>query len=286
MKPELPTFLACDAPYEAADAVLLGVPFDGTTTFRPGARFGPAAMRGESFGLETYSPYCDRDLGERKICDVGDLELPFGNAQRVLDLTERAVDGILSDGKRPLLLGGEHLITLGAVRAALRRYPALHVIQFDAHTDLRGEYLGEELTHAGVMLQIWKLTGDGRVHQFGIRSGERAEFQFAALHTDLHRFSLDGFEKTVAGLAGLPVYVTVDLDVLDPGCFCGTGTPEPGGVSFSALLQALLALDALDIIGADVCELSPHYDPSGASTAAACKVVRELLLQLRPADAN
>ncbi len=274
-------FLGCDAEYQNADIVLFGVPFDGTTSFRPGTRFGPSAIRSESFGLETYSPYCDRDLVDCRVFDGGDLELPFGNPSRMLELTERYTERVLSDGKLPVMLGGEHLVTLGAVRAVLARYPEAHIIHFDAHTDLRSDYLGEELSHATVMRQIWKLVGDGRIHQFGIRSGEREEFSFAGLHTDLHKFDLRDFEALVPELAGKPVYFSLDLDVLDPSVFCGTGTPEPGGVSFRELLEAVLRLHALNIVGCDVNELSPHYDQSGASTAVACKIVRELLLQLK-----
>lgn len=281
MKCNVETFLACDRDYAQAQIVLLGVPFDGTTSFRPGTRFGPSAIRGESFGLETYSPYCDRDLTEIAVCDVGDLELPFGNPQQVLEMTKAHTAQILSDGKIPFLLGGEHLITLGAVQAMLERYPDLHLIQFDAHTDLRDAYLGQPLTHAGVIKQIWNLTGDGRIHQFGIRSGEREEFQFARAHTCFHPFDLSGFEETVAALEGKPVYVTLDLDVLDPSVLCGTGTPEAGGVSFQELMQAVLQLHRLRVVGCDINELSPHYDPSGSSTATACKLTREMLLQLK-----
>lgn len=274
-------FIGCEAEYRDADIVLFGVPFDGTTSFRPGTRFGPSAIRSESFGLETYSPYCDRDLTDRRVFDGGDLELPFGNPRRMLELTEDCAARVLADGKLPFMLGGEHLVTLGAVRAVLARYPDLHVIHFDAHTDLRTDYLGEELSHATVMYQIWKLVGDGRIHQFGIRSGEREEFMFAAGHTDLHKFDLRDFEALIPQLAGKPVYFSLDLDVLDPSVFCGTGTPEPGGVSFRELLEAVLRLHSLNIVGCDVNELSPHYDHSGASTAVACKLVREILLQLK-----
>ncbi len=281
MNRNLQCFLSCEAEYDEADIALFGVPFDGTTSFRPGARFGPAAIRGESFGLETYSPYCGRDLIDCRIFDGGDLEPPFGNPRRMLALTQEYAARVLEDGKLPVMLGGEHLITLGAVRAVLERYPGLHVIHFDAHTDLRSDYLGEELSHATVMRQIWKLVGDGRIHQFGIRSGERYEFEFAGAHTDLHPFNLHDFESFLPSLAGKPVYFSLDLDVLDPSVFCGTGTPEPGGVGFQELLDAVLQLHRLNIVGCDINELSPHYDHSGASTAVACKIVRELLLQLK-----
>jgi agmatinase len=275
------TFIGCDKEYTKADTVLLGVPFDGTASFRPGSRFAPNAMRIDSYGLETYSPYADRDLTDCKICDIGDLPLPFGNADKVLTMTEKTACDILSAGKRPVMLGGEHLVTLGAVRAMFKAYPDLHVVHLDAHTDLHGEYLGEPLSHATVLRRVWDLLGDGRIHQFGIRSGEKSEFDFADAHTDMHRFSLAGFAEMLETLQGKPVYFTLDLDVLDPAYLPGTGTPEPGGVSFSDLLSAVLKLHKLNLVGCDIVELAPHYDPSGASTAVACKIVREILLQMK-----
>lgn len=275
------TFLGCESTYEDAKAVLFGVPFDGTTSFRPGTRFGPSAIRNESFGIETYSPYCDRDLLDYAIFDGGDMDLPFGNPSLVLDQVEDYVRQLLETEKLPVMLGGEHLITLGAIRAMVDVYPDLHIIHLDAHTDLRDEYLGEELTHAGVMKQAWKLVGDGKIYQFGIRSGERHEFAFAKEHTFLRKFDLVGFVDVVEKLKGKPVYVTLDLDVLDPSVFWGTGTPEAGGVTFKELMEGVLLLDQLNVVGMDINELSPHYDHSGASTAVACKLTREMLLQLK-----
>ncbi len=280
MNKNISTFIACESEYDEAKIVLFGAPFDGTTSFRPGTRFGPAAIRNESFGIETYSPYCDRDLTEIKVFDGGDLDFPFGNTYKVLDEIYDYTKKILTDEKIPVMLGGEHLITLGAVRAAYEKYPDLHIIHLDAHTDLRDEYLGEALTHSGVMKQIWNFLGDGRIYQLGIRSGEKHEFEFAKNHTRLYKFDLDEFRRVVEELKGKPVYFTLDLDVLDPSCFWGTGTPEAGGVTFKELLNAVLKLGDLNIVGCDINELSPHYDQSGASTALACKITRELLLQL------
>jgi len=280
MERNIHTFLACDAEYGEADLVLFGAPFDGTTSFRPGARFGPSAIRSESFGIETYSPYSDRDLAQCRVFDGGDLELPFGNTLRALNMISEYAGRLVSADKRFVMLGGEHLVTLGSVRPLLEKYPDLHLIQLDAHTDLREEYLGEELSHATVMYRIWKLLGDGRIHQFGIRSGEKYEFEFAAEHTKLRKFDLSGFAETVEQLRGKPVYFTLDLDVLDPSIFCGTGTPEAGGVTFKELLEAVGQLHQLDIVGCDINELAPHYDQSGASTAAACKITREIILQI------
>lgn len=278
LKPYSETFFACACEYDRAETVLFGAPFDSTTSFRPGARFASRVMRQESFGLETYSPYQDRDLADAAIFDSGELELCFGNTEHALKDIEARTAEILSAGKCPVMIGGEHLVTLGAVRAAVKAHPELCILHFDAHTDLREEYLGEPLSHASVLRRCWELVGDGRIHQFGIRSGLREEFLWAAEHTNLVKFGFDGLGDAVKSLAGKPVYLTLDLDVLDPSVLPGTGTPEAGGVSFMQLLNALLALRGLNIVACDINELAPVYDQSGTSTATALKVLRELLL--------
>jgi agmatinase len=282
MTPNIETFIGCESSYEEAKIVLFGAPFDSTTSFRPGARFGSAAMRHESFGLETYSPYQDKDLTDCAVFDSGDLELCFGSAEAALADIEARAEEILADGKLPLLMGGEHLVTLGSVRAVCKRYPDLHVIHFDAHADLRDDYLGARLSHACVIRRCHDLLGDGRIHQFCIRSGDREEFRFAKAHTDLHPFSFEGLAELTETLAksGVPVYFTIDLDCLDPAAFPGTGTPEAGGVTFPQLLEAIRLVSRTRVVAADVNELAPMLDPSGVSTAAACKVLRELLLAL------
>ena len=275
------TFSGCDSDYTDAELVIFGAPFDSTTSYRPGTRFGPSAIRHESFGLETYSPYQDKDLEDHAIMDSGDLELCFGSSDQALKDIQGRAEQILQDGKIPLLLGGEHLVTLGSVRAAVQKYPDLHIIHFDAHTDLREDYLGAKLSHACVIRRCHDILGDGRIHQFGIRSGERAEWKFArAGHTDLHPFNLNGLEETVKALQSAPIYFTIDLDVLDPSCFPGTGTPEAGGVDFMQLLEAIRTVCSGNVVAADVNELCPILDQTGASTAIAGKVVRELMLAI------
>ena len=280
------TFIGCESSYEEADMVLYGAPFDSTTSYRPGARFGPAAIRHESYGLETVSPYQEADLCDCRVFDSVDMELCFGSSEAALADIEARAEQILSDGKFPLLLGGEHLVTLGAVRAVLKRHPDLHIIHFDAHADLRDDYLGAGLSHACVLRRCHDLMGDGRIHQFCIRSGDRSEFEFAKQHTDMHRFDFSGLEELTKRLAkaGTPVYLTIDLDCLDPSCFPGTGTPEAGGVSFMELLNAIRTVTKANIAGADINELAPMLDASGVSTAAACKVLRELILALNIRD--
>lgn len=282
MKQNVETFIGCDAQYEDAKIVLFGAPFDSTTSFRPGARFGSSAIRHESFGLETYSPYQDKDLMDFAVFDSGDLELCFGSSEAALSDIEDRTAQILNDRKLPLMIGGEHLVTLGAVRAVLKQYPDLHMIHFDAHADLRDDYLGAKLSHACVLRRCHELLGDGRIHQFCIRSGEKAEFAFAKAHTDMHPFDFEGLRAVVDQLteANVPVYVTIDLDCLDPSVFPGTGTPEAGGVTFMQLLTAILEVCKTNVVGADVNELAPMLDVSGVSTATACKVLRELLLAL------
>lgn len=274
------TFIACDHEYEESDIVLFGAPFDGTTSYRPGTRFASAAIRNESYGIETYSPYLDEDLTDRKVFDAGDLEFGFGNTERVITSIQEMTQQILRDGKKPLMVGGEHLVTLGSVRAVAEQYQDLHIVHFDAHADLRDDYLGEKLSHASVMRRCWEIVGDDRIYQFGIRSGDREEFIWAKEHVFTQKFNLDRLDQVVELLQGKPVYLTIDLDVLDPGVFPGTGTPEAGGVSFMELLHALNKVFKLNIVALDMNELSPVYDQSGASTALACKLLRELLLQL------
>ena len=280
--PNVETFIGCESSFEEASIVLYGAPFDSTTSFRPGARFGPAAMRHESFGLETYSPYQDRDLMDISVFDSGDLELCFGSSEMALADIQKRAEEILEADKFPLLLGGEHLVTLAAVRAVAAKYPDLHIIHFDAHADLRDDYLGARLSHACVLRRCHDLLGDGRIHQFCIRSGEREEFRFAAQHTDFHPLSFEGLEETVRELKekNVPIYFTIDLDCLDPAAFPGTGTPEAGGVTFLELLEAIRIVAQANVVGADVNELAPMLDASGVSTATACKVLRELLLAI------
>ena len=275
-------FIGCGGEYEESRIVIFGAPFDSTTSFRPGTRFGSQAIRNESYGLETYSPYQKKDLTDFKIFDSGDLELPIGDTARVLYQIEDRAGEILRDGKLPFMIGGEQLVTLGSVRAAAKKYPDLCIVHFDAHADLRQDYLGVELSHACVLRRCWELVGDDRIFQFGIRSGDRDEFLWAEKgHVNMHPFDLKGISRAVDRISGKPVYFTLDLDVLDPSVFPGTGTPEAGGVTFLELLQAvLLVCGKCRVIACDVNELCPPFDQSGVSTATAGKIVREMLLAL------
>ncbi len=276
------TFIGCEASYEDADIVLFGAPFDSTTSNRPGTRFASKAIRSESFGLETYSPYQDKDLVDYNVFDSGDIELCLGSAEKALQQIEERTQIILDDHKIPFMIGGEHLVTLGAFKAVQKKYPDVHIIHFDAHADLRDTYLDVKLSHACVIRRCHDLIGDDKIFQFGIRSGDREEFVFAKEgHTNMRKFDFKGLQEVVKKLQGKPIYFTIDLDVLDPSIFPGTGTPEAGGVSFLDLLEAIQSVcGSSQIVGCDVNELSPSYDLSGVSTAVACKVVREFLIAL------
>lgn len=278
MNRNVSTFIGCESEYDKSSIVVFGAPFDSTTSFRPGTRFASQVMRGESWGLESYSPYQDKDLYDYNFFDGGELELPFGNSEEALVKIEEFSRNVVEDGKIPAMIGGEHLVTLGSFKGVFKKYPDVHVIHFDAHADLREDYLGQKLSHATVLHRVWDLVGDNKIFQFGIRSGDREEFKWGKDHVYTNKFNLDNLEYAIEKVKDKPIYVTIDLDVLDPSVFPGTGTPEPGGVQFKELLDGILKLKGLNIVGFDVNELSPQYDQTGASTAVACKVLREMLL--------
>ena len=270
--------------------MLFGAPYDSTTSFRPGTRFGPNAMRMESFGIETYSMLLDKDIvDDTAVFDSGDIELPFGDQERSLAMIEERAAEILAADKIPFLLGGEHLVSLGAVRAAMKKYPDLHIIHFDAHADLREDYLGNRLSHACVLRRCHDLLGDGRIFQFGIRSGTREERQFMRDgHVTTELLSDTTLDDVISALGtrrqapGTPVYLTIDMDVLDPSEFPGTGTQEAGGFGYRQLVGDMVRIcEKLNVVAIDNVELNPGLDPTGRSTALACKFLREELLSLR-----
>lgn len=271
-------FMALDSNFEESSIVLFGAPYDGTVSYRPGTRFAPQAIRHESFGIETYSPYQNKDLEDLKVFDYGDLELPMGNREKALDIIYKKAKEIIDNNKIPFMIGGEHLVTLPAFKAVLEKYNDLVLIQFDAHADLRNDYLGEELSHACVMQRCYQIMKSKELYQFGIRSMTKDEHDFANKHTVLEKFSANTVLEVKEKIKDKPVYITIDLDVLDPSIFSGTGTPEPGGLTYKELQKAILDMRGLNIVGLDVNELSPDYDHSKVSTITACKVIRELLM--------
>lgn len=276
------TFMGMETSYEDAEVVVFGAGFDGTTSNRPGTRFASSAMRQEFYGLETYSPILDLDLEDFKICDIGDLELSIGNTDKVLEEIYIGTKEIVNDNKVPFMIGGEHLVTLPAFKAVHEKYDDVFVIHFDAHTDLRQEYNNNENSHATVIKRVWDIVGDNRIFQFGIRSGTKEEFEFALKdkHTYMEVETINTFKDIINKLDGKNIYITIDLDVLDPSIFPGTGTPEPGGVTYREFREifTILKESNTNIVGLDIVELSPDYDSTNVSTVVACKILRELSL--------
>jgi len=257
-------FLGCNASFDDAQIVLFGVPYDATATYRKGSRLAPAAIRKESDGIETYSPYINKDLEDIKVHDAGDIKIKGSDPAPMVYSVEAQTQKIIDAGKFPIMLGGEHLVTLGAVRAVAKKYPDLAIVHFDAHADLRDDWEGKRLNHSTVMRRCFEITP--HIYQYGIRSGTREEFDFIKKHI------LKELPK------GRPVYFTVDLDVLDPSEMGGTGTPEAGGITFLDLLEQTKKVFGLNVVACDINELCPPYDTNGASTALACKFLREVIL--------
>jgi len=271
-------FLSANASFEESNVVILGCPYDGSASFRPGARFGPAAIRKASWGIETFSPYFQRDLSQCSIHDMGDLELPLGEKKISLGLIRKALRKILSRKKFPILLGGDHLITLPIIEEILPITPQLHLLQIDAHTDLRDDYLGEFLCHSTVMKKVVDLLDGDRLFQIGIRSGTEEEFKLARKMRSIVSLDPGSLSSMIKRLRNQPVYITLDLDVIDPSLLSGVGTPEPGGFSFKELISLLKKLQSLHVIGFDMVELTPDYDPTQISSVTASVILREMIL--------
>ncbi|MBU8969514.1 agmatinase [Bacillus altitudinis] len=275
-------FIGSHPTWEDAKVILYGMPMDWTVSYRPGSRFGPNRIREVSIGLEEYSPYLDRELHEVPFFDAGDIPLPFGNAQKSLDLIEEYVDSILEKGKFPLGMGGEHLVSWPVFRAMYKKYPDLAIIHMDAHTDLREEYEGEPLSHSTPIRKVAGLIGPENVYSFGIRSGMKEEFEWAkeaGMH--ISKFEvLEPLKRVLPKLKGRPVYVTIDIDVLDPAHAPGTGTVDAGGITSKELLASIHAIAGSDVhvVGADLVEVAPVYDHSDQTANTASKLLREMLL--------
>ena len=268
--------------HEDAAAIIYGMPMDWTVSFRPGSRFGPNRIREASLGLEEYSPYMDKHLEEVNFFDAGDIPLPFGNPKRSLDMIQDYVTKILDQGKFPLGLGGEHLVSWPIFQAFHQKYKDMAIIHIDAHADLREEYEGEALSHSTPIRKACELIGPENVYSFGIRSGMREEFQYAK-ESGMYMAKYDVVEPlrdVLPMLSGRDVYVTIDIDVLDPAFAPGTGTAEAGGISSKELLEAikLIADSDVHVVGADLVEVAPIYDPTEQTVIAASKFIREILL--------
>ncbi len=272
-------FMGAMESYAEADIAIVGIPMDFTVSFRPGTRMGPQQIRNVSYGIEEYSVYLDRDLADKRYIDLGDMNLPFGNVEASLKVIEDVTTRILQDNKFPLMLGGEHLVTYPIVTALKEKYQDLVVVQFDAHADLRVDYAGEPNSHATVMRKVAQLIGPRNLYQFGIRSGTRDEFQYAKENTNMFIDRvLEPLQRVIPDLARRPVYVTLDIDVVDPAYAPGTGTPEAGGCSSREIVQAIHELGAANVIGFDLVEVSPASDQSERTSLLAAKIVREAIL--------
>jgi agmatinase len=275
-------FICSSEDYASSKAVIYGMPMDYTVSFRPGSRFGPGRIREASVGLEEYSPYLDRSILDLEYFDAGDLLLPFGNAGKSLEIIAEYVRGVLADGKIPVGLGGEHLVTWPVLQEVYKKFPDLAVIHIDAHADLREHYEGEPLSHSTPIRKAAELMGGSNIYQFGIRSGSKEEWTYAKEKgIRFHPFEVaEPLKAELPSLAGRPVYVTIDIDVLDPSAAPGTGTTEAGGITSKELLEAvhLIARSGANVVGFDLVEVAPIYDPTEMTPIVASKIIREMLL--------
>ncbi|HEX3010427.1 MAG TPA: agmatinase [Syntrophomonadaceae bacterium] len=273
------TFLESSEDLDGSDRVILGLPMDATTSFRPGTRLAPFRVREVSEGLEDYSVYQDKSLQDINFYDAGSVIIPFGNVTESLTRMERVAEGFLSMGKKIFSIGGEHLVSLPMIKAYYQKYPNLAVIQLDAHADLRMDYLGEQLSHASVMRRVVEIIGPGSLFQLGIRSGLKEEIEYAADYTSLYLDEvITKVPVTKDKIGARPVYITVDIDVLDPAYAPGTGTPEPGGITTRELFNTLMEFRDIDVVGFDVVEISPPYEPGDNTAIVGAKLIREALL--------
>ncbi len=257
---------------------ILGCPLDITSTYRVGSGEAPSAIRISSDSIESYCPLLDRDLADRPFSDLGDLRLDGRSLEEKLNEIQAAVEKILEQGGVPLCIGGEHTVTLPIIKALKKHFGKFVILHLDAHSDLRDSYEGQKINHSTVMRRVVEITGHDNLIQFGIRSGTREEFHWIREHGVLASFR-PGLENALLNrIAGRPVYVTLDLDILDPACLPGVGNPEAGGWPYNLLERFIKLLSHVDIIGLDVVELMPSIDRSEMSSITAAKIIRSLLL--------
>ncbi|HWI66584.1 MAG TPA: agmatinase [Symbiobacteriaceae bacterium] len=276
----LSDFMGASDDYESSRVVLFGIGQDFTTSYRPGTRFGPIRIREASYGIEEFSYHSLASLEDKQFFDLGDVSVVFGDAQQSMDRAEQVARKILQDGKLPFMLGGEHLVTLPCVKAAYEKYGNdLVLIQFDAHADLREDYLGNPLSHAAVMRRCLDFLPSKNLYQFGIRSGTADEYKFGREHCNLFPHEvLTPLKEVLAKLGDRPIYFTIDIDVVDPAFAPGTGTPEPGGISSRELIDAVMAFKGKNVVGFDIVEVAPGLDHSDRTVVLGAKLVREAIL--------
>lgn len=272
------SFIGCDAPYKTARTVLAGLPYDGTSSFRPGSRFAPESIRKYSYAIESFSHEQERDITDYKVADLGNLDLPYGDSTAVIELVEQLAAKMIKDKKKALYIGGEHLLTYPLIKQYAKKYKNLKVIYFDAHADLRAGYMGSRLSHASAARLTAEEVGFENLYMFGIRSFEKAEWAYAKKNNIFIDSKVERFDEVVDMIKGSPVYMTLDMDVFDPACLPGLGTPEAGGIFYQDFMKLLPGLSKLNIVGMDMLEISPEYDPHGNSSIFGAKVIRELIL--------
>jgi agmatinase len=276
-----PKFIACDRSLSEARIVVYGVPFEGRVNLRKGADAGPRDLRLASDSIETYSPVLDRDLEDLALADIGDCELPDGAPPREqLDAAREQIAAWWRPGLLPFMLGGDHTATVPVIEAIAPAIPNLKILQLDAHPDLREEFLGERYNYASAMARVMDTVPPERVYQVGMRTGAREEYtrrrpSFLPL---LAGHPVDVVRRLLPELRGHPLYVTIDVDVLDPSEAPGTGSPEPGGLRVPELVEIVRMLDGCDVVGGDLVEVAHAWDPSGRTGIAASWVIREALL--------
>ena len=277
-------FMGAQRDIDQCRVSLLGVPYDGTCCFRPGARFGPSAVREDSYGIETYCPQLNLDLEDINFTDTGSLDVPLGDAKLTLDYIRDATDILLKKNLKPLIIGGEHSITSGVIKSLITNYPDLIMLQLDAHADLRDEWLGSKFSHACTMKRCLEILPSKKIFQIGIRSGTKSEFLEMNNSKRLIQHTLGknakSLEEALKSFKGRPIYLTFDLDWFDPSIMPGTGTPEPGGYFWGDFAAIIDVIKSHNLIGADVVELSPKLDNTGISSILAAKVIRSLIMLL------
>jgi len=281
MRPVSPAFIACQRSLSEAGICVFGIPFEGRVNLRKGADGGPLDLRLASDSIETYSPVLARDLEDLPLGDLGDCEMPDGAPPREqLDAAREAMAAWWRPGLLPFMLGGDHTATVPVIEVLSPAFPDLRIIQLDAHPDTREEFLGERYNYASAMARVMDVVPADRVYQVGMRTGSREEYEHRRLHFfpahEEHPVAV--VRRLLPELARHPLYVTIDVDVLDPSEAPGTGSPEPGGLRVPELIEIVRMLAPCRVIGGDLVEVAHAWDPTGRTGIAASWVIREALL--------
>lgn len=274
--------LQCD--YADADFVVIGVPFDATSTYRSGSRFAPLAIREASLNIETFSLRAEIDLEDLRIHDAGDLHVT-GDVDDTLRRLETVSKELLSDNKMPVFIGGEHTVTLGAVRGI---HEVFALLSFDAHLDLRDAYLGQPVCHATVVRRINDTVKPLKVIEVGTRAVSREEIAYAdsrdIVYITSHQIVQTRLEETVEKISSLlggheRVYLTIDMDVLSPAFAPAVQNPEPEGLTTRLVLDLLSSACGRKLVAFDLVEVAPHYD-MGTTAVQAAKIIFEVLCHI------